>query len=312
MTGFDVVTGAFGYTGSFITERLLASGRRVRTLTRRAPGDHPLRDRVEPLPLRFEDPAALVAALRGADTFYNTYWRRFPQPGTGFADIVQQSRQLIGAAAEAGVRRIVHLSVSNAAHDAPTSYFAAKAAVEDIVRASGRTYAIVRPTLLHGPGDILINNLAWTLRRLPVFGLPGDGWYRVQPVFVGDVADLAIRLGGRSEDIVIDAAGPEVFRFADLVRRIRDAIGSRAVLVGLPTTVVLATTAVIGRAVGDVVLTRDEIVELTRELLVSGDQPTCPTPFSRWLAESREAVGRRYASELARNYGTRTHRVAAG
>jgi NADH dehydrogenase len=303
MAGLDVVTGAFGYTGSFIAERLLADGRRLRTLTRRAPGDHRLRDRVEAVPLRFDDPAALIEALRGADTLYNTYWRRFPHPKMGFADIVEQSGQLIDAAWEAGVQRLVHVSVSNAAPDAPTSYFRAKAAVEDRVRASGLSHAIVRPTLLHGPGDILINNLAWTLRRLPVFGMPGDGSYRVQPVFVGDLAELVARLGRENDDREVDAAGPEVFRFADLVRLIRDRIGSRSLVLGMPRPVVLATTGLLGRLVGDVVLTRDEIVELTSELLVSASPPTCPTAFSTWLAAERDGVGRRYISEIARNYG---------
>jgi NADH dehydrogenase len=302
MERLDVVTGAFGYTGGYIAERLLAQGRQVRTLTRRAAGDHPLGRRVEALPLQFHDREALVEALRGADSLYNTFWRRFPDPRLGFDDIVDQSRTLIAAAAEAGIRRLVHVSVSNAAHDGPTSYFRAKAAVEDLVRASRLSYAIVRPTLLQGPGDILVNNLAWTLRRLPVFGTPGDGSYRVQPVFVGDVADLMVRLGAGTDDVVMDAAGPEVWRFDAFVRLIRDRIGARALIVGLPRPLVLATTAVIGRAVGDVVLTRDEIVELTSELLVSSGAPTCPTAFSTWLAAAHDGVGRRYASELDRNY----------
>jgi NADH dehydrogenase len=301
-TGLDVVTGAFGYTGSFIAERLVADGRQVRTLTRRAPGDHPLRDRIEAVPLRFDDPPRLVEALHGVDVLYNTFWRRFPDPKLGFRDIVDQSRILVGAAAEGRARRLVHVSVSNASADAPTSYFVAKAEVEEIVKASGLSYAILRPTLLHGPGDILINNLAWTLRRLPVFGMPGDGSYRVQPVFVGDVADLAIRLGGQTGETTVDAAGPEIFRFVDLVRVIRDRIGARSLVVGLPRAAVLAATGLLGRMVGDVVLTRDEIVELTSELLVSKAEPTCPTPFSTWLEREREIVGRRYASELRRNY----------
>jgi NADH dehydrogenase len=303
VAGIDVVTGAFGYTGGFIAERLLADGRQVRTLTRREPGHHRLRDRVEAVPLQFSEPVRLTEALRGVDTLYNTFWRRFPDPIVGFEDIVDQSRILIAAAAAAGISRVVHVSVSNAAVDAPTSYFVAKARVEEVVRESGLSYAIVRPTLLHGPGDILINNLAWTLRRLPVFGMPGDGSYRVQPVFVGDVADLVVRLAGETSNSTTDAAGPEIFRFKDLVRLIREGIGARALVVGLPRVLVLATTGVLGRIVGDVVLTRDEIVELSSELLVSRDAPTCPTPFSGWLEAERQTVGRRYASEIQRNYG---------
>ena len=116
---------------------------------------------------------------------------------------------------------------------------------------------MVRPTLLYGPGDILINNMAWTLRRLPVFGIPGDGRYRVQPVHVDDVADLCISLAGRSENVETYAAGPETLDFNDIVRTVRKAVGSRALLLHMPVTLVLAATRVIGMAVRDVVLTRD-------------------------------------------------------
>ena len=300
MSDVDLVTGAFGYTGSFIAERLLARGRRVRTLTRRPAGDHPLGGRVEAVPLRFDD-SSLVAAMDGTDTLFNTYWRRFPRPEVGFSDIVGQSERLVAAASRAGVRRIVQFSVSNASDDAPTEYFRAKAQLEAIVQASGISYAIVRPTLLYGPGDILINNLAWTLRRIPVFGMPGAGDYLVQPVLVTDVADLAVGLAGTGADVTITAAGPETYRFADLVRLIRQQIGASARIVGVPPLLALAASGVIGAVVRDIVLTRDEITELMAGLLVSSEPATCPTSISAWLMGRADSIGRRYASELARN-----------
>jgi len=302
MTDIDVVTGAFGYTGSYIAERLLAAGRQVRTLTRRSPDGHRLAGRVEAVPLRFDTEEVLAAALRGVDTLYNTYWRRFSSPDVGFADIVAQSQMLIGAASKAGVRRLVHFSVSNASADAPTDYFRAKAQVEQIIRSSGLSYAIVRPTLLYGPGDILINNLAWTLRRMPLFGVPGGGDYSVQPVLVTDLAELAVHLAGAADDGTTTAAGPDTYRFADLVRVIRDRIRAPARIVGMPPSLSLVGSRVIGRIVHDTVLTRDEITELMAGLLVSAEPATCPTPFSAWLETQADTIGRRYMSELARNY----------
>ncbi len=304
MTGVDVVTGAFGYTGSFIAERLLARGRQVRTLTRHPANGHPLSGRVEAVPLRFEE-GDLMAALRGVDTLYNTYWRRFPHPDAGFSDIVAQSRLLIDAASRAGVQRVVHFSVSNASDEAPTSYFRAKAQVEEIVRASGISHAILRPTLLYGPGDILLNNLAWTLRRVPLFGIPGVGDYGVQPVLVTDVAELAVRLAGTADDVTVTAAGPDTYRFADLVRLIRDRTRAPARIVGVPPLLALVGSRVIGRIVHDIVLTRDEITELMTGLLVSAEPATCPTPFNDWLLAHANTIGRHYSSELARNYGPR-------
>jgi uncharacterized protein YbjT (DUF2867 family) len=302
MTGLDAVTGAFGYTGSFIAERLLANGRQVRTLTRRSAAGHRLGDRVEAVPLRFDDERSLITTLRGVDTLYNTYWRRFPRPGIEFADIVAQSQLLVDAAAKAGVRRVVHFSVSNASADGLTSYFRAKARVEAIVRTSGISYAILRPTLLYGPGDILLNNLAWTLRRVPLFGIPGTGLYRVQPVLVTDVAELAVRLGQATDDVIVTAAGPEIYRFVDLVRLIRDRIRAPARVVGVSPGLALVGSRVIGRIVHDRVLTRDEITELMTELLISAEPATCASPLSEWLESQAKVIGRQYSSELARNY----------
>ncbi|MDQ3937257.1 MAG: NAD(P)H-binding protein [Chloroflexota bacterium] len=300
----DVVTGAFGFTGSRIAERLLAAGHGVRTISRRPAGAHPLAGRVDVQPYGLERPSELRDQLDGAGTLYITYWIRFPRDGVTFEPVVENVRRLVAAAAGAGLRRVIYISVSNAAHDASTAYFRAKAQAEDAVRAAGISYAIIRPTLLYGEGDILINNMAWTLRRLPLFGIPGDGTYRVQPVYVDDVADLAIELGLGLDDgaAEVDAAGVEVFSFNDLVELVARAVGSRSRLIHLPPSVVLASTRLMGLAVRDVVLTRDEITELMESLLVSRFDATRPTRFSEWLETRGETLGRRYASELARNF----------
>jgi NADH dehydrogenase len=306
MSATDLVTGAFGYTGSRIAARLLADDRQVRTMTRRRAVAHPLAGRVEAFASDFGD-ANLERALGGVDTLYVTYWMRFPRGTATWDEMVGNVARLAGAARRQGVRRLVYISVSNARHDATTAYFRAKAAAEDHVRAAageGMSVAIVRPTLLYGPSDILINNMAWTLRRLPVFGIPGDGRYRVQPVHVDDVANLCVRLGGADEPAETDAAGSEIFTFDELVRLVKAAVRSRALLLHMPVALVLGTTRLMGLAVRDVILTRDEIRELMESLLVSDSAPAgnCPTRFSAWLAAHADQVGRRYSSELGRNF----------
>jgi uncharacterized protein YbjT (DUF2867 family) len=302
----DVVTGAFGFTGSRIAERLLAAGRGVHTIARRGPAAHALADQVRVEPYTYNDPQELRRRFDGVDTLYVTYWMRFPRSGVTFEPIVENVRRLVSAAADAGIRRVVYISVSNAAPDASTEYFRAKAQAEDAVRAVGIRHAIIRPTLLYGEGDILVNNMAWTLRRLPIFGIPGDGQYRVQPVHVDDVADLAVELGGGTDVVETDAAGPEVFTFDQLVGLVRSAVGSRSRLVHMPVNSVLLATRLMGFALRDVVLTRDEIRELMESLLVSGDgSPPRPTRFSDWVAARGPTIGRRWASELARNYRLR-------
>jgi len=296
------VTGSFGFTGRAITERLLAAGREVVTLTRRSGAGDPLAERIAVRPIDTTNPAQLAASLAGVDTLFNTYWLRFPRDGETFEGLVAQSAVLLAAAREAGVRRVVHVSVVNATPDAETPYVRAKAALESVVRSSAMEWAIVRPTLLYGPGDILINNLAWALRRLPVYGIPGLGRYTVQPVHVNDLARLCIDAAEGAPNRVIDAAGPEILAYRDLVGLIRGAVRSRAIVVPLPALVVFAAARLIGLFVRDVVLTRDEIRELTSSLLTSREPARGEIRISEWLRENADSIGRRWSGELSRNY----------
>ena len=297
MPELAVVTGAFSYTGSFIAERLLADGVRVRTLSRRDDPSSPLHGRVEVAPLQFADEAALVESLRGARTLYNTYWIRFERGGSTFDRAVENTRTLFCAGRTAGVERVVHVSVSNPREDSPLAYFRGKARCERALAESGLEHAIVRPTLVFGPRDILVSNIAWILRRFPLFLVPGDGRYRLQPVSAEDVAEIAVGAHG-----TVDAAGPEVYTFDELVREIGRAIGHRRRLVHVPTGAALAVGAAVGRACRDVLLTRDEVAGLEAELLVSHEPPLGRASFREWLAESGDGLGRRYVSELARNF----------
>jgi uncharacterized protein YbjT (DUF2867 family) len=283
------VTGATSFTGRFIANRLTEAGYDVRNIDR----------------LDLADPDRMAAALDGTDTLYNTFWIRFERGPITYSWAIDRSRQLFDAARRAGVRRIVHISVINASRNAPTAYFRAKAEVEDALRASGVGHAIVRPTVTFGPGDILVNNLAWTLRRMPAFGIPGDGRYPIQPVHVEDVAEVAVRAGGMTEDVSLDAGGPDVFAFDEFVALVRRAIGSRALVVHLPVAASLAAARLIGLVVRDVVLTRHEVTELRQHLMVSAQPPSGTIRLADWLNANADGLGRRWANELDRHYRLR-------
>ncbi len=298
----DVVTGAFGYTGRYITQRLIAQGRHVRTLTRDQGRPNPFGAPVTALPLEFERPDELAGNLAGADTLYNTYWVRFAHSDATFGRAIEHTRTLVGCALRAGVRRLVHISITNPALDSPLPYFRGKAEVEEFIAGAGLPYAIIRPTVIFGREDILINNIAWLLRKLPVFALPGRGGYRLQPVSVEDVARLAVEAGQQEGNVVMDAVGPETFAFADLVRLIARAVGSRARVISAPPWMARGVAAGLGWLMGDVMLTRDELAGLTANLLVSGGAPTGTVRFGEWLAENAAELGRTYRSELRRHF----------
>jgi uncharacterized protein YbjT (DUF2867 family) len=298
----DVVTGAFGYTGQYIARRLLDSGRRVRTITGHPKRANSFGNQVEIAPMDFSDRAGLVRSLRGASVLYNTYWVRFNHGRATFDEAVTNSRVLIQAAKEAGVRRIVHLSIANPSLDSHLPYYSGKALVEKAIADSGLSYTILRPTVIFGIEDILINNIAWFARHFPVFAIPGSGRYQLQPIFVEDLAGLAIDSAQQENNLVLDAVGPEAVTFEDLVRQIAIAVGAKPKFIHVSPRAALQMLRFVGPIVGDVILTREEIEGLMADLLVSKQPATGQTRFSAWLSQHAGVLGKRYTSELQRHY----------
>ena len=302
MADLDAVTGAFSFTGGFIARRLLADGRRVRTLTNQPSRTGAEEMDVEVAPLQFTDRDALIESLRGVDVLYNTYWIRYPHSGTGFGDAIANTRRLMGAAAAAGVRKVVHISVCNPSLEDPLDFYAAKARAETVVRKSGLQWAVVRPTLIFGPGDILINNIAWLLRRFPVFFIPGHGKYRLQPVAGEDVAEIAVWAGGEAGSVIVDAAGPDIVTYAELVDSIAIAIQHKRRIFFTPPTVTLMAARVLGRNLKDVILTSQELAGLMDEHLVSTEPPRGRVRIEDWLLRAADGLGISYSSRLDRHF----------
>jgi uncharacterized protein YbjT (DUF2867 family) len=306
-TRLDLVTGAFSYSGSAIAGLLLDSGRDVRTLTFHPDRAHPLHGRVETAPYRFDDPVTLAQSLEGVTTLYNTYWVRFDHGRTTFADAIANSRTLFEAAARAGVSRIVHVSIANPTIDSPLSYYRGKALVERSLADVGIPYSIVRPTwIFGGECDILANNIAWILRRMPIFAIPGDGSYPVQPVHIDDLATICTQAANADNDVIVDAAGPQTMSFEELVRAVRRAVCARAPILHLPPRLMSIASHALGLIVHDIVLTADEIKGLAAGLLVSHEPPLGQIAFTEWLEENSASIGRTYANELQRHFATAT------
>ncbi len=297
-----VVTGAFSYTGNYIAQRLLKQGVRVRTLTRRPDQPNPFGGTVEAAPLDFSDPEGLRRSMEGAGVFYNTYWMRFARGRSTFDHAVENSKRLFDAAEKAGVERIVHISVTNPSSTSRLSYFRGKGLVEEALVGLGVPYAIIRPTLVFGDGDLLLNNIAWALRRFPFFPVCGSGNYTVQPVYVEDLAAQAVEASVQSGSSVADAAGPDIFSFNALLRLLAFSMGVRSRLIHTPPSVGLALTRLVGLLMRDMALTRDEVDGLMAGLLTSEAAPTGTTRLCDWLKDNADGLGRRYVSELGRNY----------
>jgi uncharacterized protein YbjT (DUF2867 family) len=295
-----VVTGAFGYSGQYIARRLLDRGYTVRTLTNSPDRKNRFEGKVQAERFHFDYPDRLAESLTGANVLYNTYWVRFNHADFQQQVAVENTRKLFDAARRAGVRRIVHVSITNPSENSPLEYFAGKARLERALRETGLSFAILRPTVLFGKQDVLVNNIAWLLRRLPVFGIFGTGEYRLQPIYVDDLARLAVEQGASDRDGVIDAIGPETFTYRELVQRIGQIIGKRRPVVSVPAWLGHAVGAVLGKIVGDVIITREEIEGLMADLLYVDSPPAGETKLTEWATAHADTLGRRYASELAR------------
>jgi len=295
-----VVTGAFGYSGKYIAKRLLDAGFEVRTLTNSPNRAHPFGKKIEATPFHFDDSERLVESLQGAHVLYNTYWVRFNYQDSQYATAERNTHTLFRAAKAAGIRRIVHVSIANPSKDSPLEYYSGKANVERALIESEISYAILRPTVLFGKEDILINNIAWLLRKLPVFGVFGDGNYRLQPIYVDDLAKLAVDQGQGMENLIIDAVGPEIFTYRELVKMIGEVIGKPRPIISIPDSIGMLISWIIGKFTNDVPITRDEIEGLKANLLFTTSTPTGSTKLSDWAKENSATLGHRYTSELAR------------
>jgi NADH dehydrogenase len=297
----DVVTGAFGYSGAAIARELLAAGHGVRTLTShgdRAPAQTP----VDVRPLDFTDPDGLARDLTGAHTLYCTYWIRFPHGDVTHDTAVANLKTLFDAAARAGIQRIVHVSITHADASSPYPYFRGKATVEQYLVSCGVPHAIVRPAILFGGDGVLLNNIAWLLRHLPVFAVGGRGDYRIRPIHVDDLARLCVRLGAGSETVTVDAVGPESVAFREMVVAIRAAVGSRSLIIPAPGWLIPAVSTVLSAMLRDVLLTSEEYNAMAAGLADSTAPAAGETSLTEWIAAHGDSLGRSYANELTRHY----------
>ncbi len=297
-----IVTGAFGFSGKYITERLLAAGHEVRTLTNSINRENPFHGRVTAYPYNFDDREKMIESLSSASVLYNNYWVRFNHRKFSYAQAVENSLKLFEAAKQAGIRRIVHVSITNPSLDSPFEYFRGKAKLEKAIIESGISYAILRPAVLFGKEDILINNIAWFLRKFPIFGVFGDGKYRLQPIYVDDLAELAVEQGQKEKNVIIDAIGPETFTYRELATEVGKAIGKRRPIIPMPPYKGYLLGKFVGFLHHDVTITYDEVLGLMSDLLYTDSRPAGKTKLTEWLKENSASVGLRYSNELKRRY----------
>jgi len=298
----NIVTGSFGYIGKYITHELLARGREVKTITTHPDKPNPFGERVQAAHYNFDNPDKLTANLTGCETLFNTYWVRFNYQQWSFDQALANTKILFNCAKDAGVKKIIHISVTNPSEQDELPYYRGKALQEKALRELGLDYAIVRPTLVFGKEDILVNNIAWTIRNFPLVPIFGSGKYQVQPIFVADLASFAVDLSQVPGSQTSDAIGPETFTYESFLRLIARELDRRIAFMHMPPALGILLGKLIGWAVKDVVLTRDELQGLMQNKLTSTQEPNGTTRFSSWLPDNKDLIGSQYTSELNRHF----------
>jgi nucleoside-diphosphate-sugar epimerase len=281
---------------------LLEKGKAVRTITTHPNKPNPFGDSVKAFSYRFDDRHKLTRTLESAEVLYNTYWIRFPYDGQTYESALNNTRILFECARAAGIKRIVHISVTQASVKSTLPYYRGKAIQEAMLGEIGVPFSIIRPTLVFGKEDILVNNIAWLIRTYPVFPIFGSGNYHVQPVFVEDLAQIAIQHSTGPSRVTVDAIGPETFTFDEMVRLIANKLGRAPKFIKVPPSLGIFLGQIIGLFLKDVILTENELKGLMAELLTSSQPPNAATRFSAWLEENMSSVGSRYSSEIARHF----------
>jgi NADH dehydrogenase len=298
----DVVTGSFGYIGKYITQELLIRGREVKTITTHPSKPNPFGEKVKALNYNFDNPRKLTAYLSGCETLFNTYWVRFNYRHWSFEKALENTKILFNCAKDAGVRRIVQISVTNPSEQDDLPYYQGKAQQEKFLRELGIDYSIVRPTLVFGKEDILVNNIAWTIRKFPIVPIFGSGEYQVQPVYVEDLSTIAVDRSMSEGSHTIDAVGPEIFTYEAFLRLIAQELNRKIVFIHTSPAIGVTLGKFIGWFVKDVVLTKDELRGLMENKLTSTQEPNGETYFSEWLHDNRQLIGSKYTSELNRHF----------
>ncbi len=297
----SVITGAESFIGKYISNLLIPLNFKIRSFTNKSINKT---KNIEFYPYNFNNSEEVIKIFKGADFFFNTYWIRFNFKDKKFEKAYENTKFLIDCAKLAGVKKIIHISITNANPLSPFEYFKYKGFIENYIINSGISYSILRPTVVFGREDILINNIIWFLKRFPIFPIFGRGDYLIQPIYVKDLAKIAVEKALNSENSIVDCAGPEIFSFRELIKKIRDVIDSKSIIINLPTKAVFSLLKFLSFFLKDVILTREEILALKGNLLYSKDPPLGKERIIDWIKNEKDYLGIQYRSEILRHYNS--------
>ena len=255
-----LVTGASGFVGRHVTRELAASGATVRALVRTARGAAAL-EGIDCELVRGDvtDPASLRAAARGVRSIVHLVAIIEGSPATFERVMAAGTGNLVEAAREGGVRRIVLMSALGTGPSATVPYFRAKLAAEQTVASSGVEHVALRPSFVFGADGGALPRFLRIARLAPVTLVLGPGTQRVQPIWIDDVV-RAVRLGLDADGAVgpVELGGPDAVTWNDLWGRLKTALGTRRPALNVPFWLARGPAAVLEK-LPTAPLTRDQL-----------------------------------------------------
>jgi uncharacterized protein YbjT (DUF2867 family) len=271
--GLVTVFGGSGFLGRFIVEHLHTAGARVRVAVRHSTeGALPQGGDIEVVYADVRDGGTVAQAVRDSDAVVNAVGLYVEHGEATFQAVhVDGAREVARAARAAGIGCFVHISGIGADLNSESSYVRSRALGELAVREAYPGATILRPSVLFGRGDALFRSLAAITRISPVFfPLFGDGSTRLQPVFVGDVAEAVVKAVGSpaTREKVYELGGPRVYRYRELVELVLVHLKRRRVLVPVPFFVWEIQATLLG-LLPNPPLTRDQVILMRRDNIVS-------------------------------------------
>ena len=276
-----VITGGTGFVGRSICEHLAAqdAGCRLVVPTRRLANGKQVQvlPTVDLVQADVHDPQAMAQLLQGADALVHLVAILHGDDDAFDRVHVQLPRSLAAACAQAGVRRVVHVSALGVGLQAPSSYLRSKAAGEGVWQqalAAGGDLTILRPSVIFGADDRFTNLFARLSRLFPVLPLAGAG-ARFQPVWVGDVAQAVVQslLQRPGPGPIVECAGPQVLTLQEIVQQVGAMAGCRRPVVGLPESAGLLQAAAMGLLPGEPMMSRDNVLSMRVPNVASGKLP---------------------------------------
>ncbi|MBD3848342.1 NADH dehydrogenase [Bosea sp. OAE752] len=279
------VFGGSGFVGRHVVRALVKRGYRVRVAVRRpdlAGFLQPLGTvgQIHAVQANLRYPASVAAAVKGADAVVNLVGIMNERGRQSFAAVqANGARTVAQACAAAGIDRLVQISALGAAAESRSAYARTKAEGESAVRHIVPRAVILRPSVMFGPEDDFFNRFASMARMMPVLPLVGDGSAKLQPAFVGDVAEVVARGvdGALEPGRTYELGGPEVMSLRELVEDVCKVIGRKRLILPLPLPLAgimarvleVVDTLTLGLLPNELKLTRDQVTLLGSDNVVS-------------------------------------------